>query len=386
MTQTFLKTVYKEHREKFLFDKEMAMMPATQIVIEHLRYQESLKKQLYDIQITIHYLTRRRDQIRHMIYINAPPPTEDDDNTLNQGRERRAFVRRCADPSCRGFLSTAWKCGICSRRTCHRCHVIKVEDEDHVCHPDNVETVNLLSNDSKTCPKCGVYIYKTDGCNQMWCTQCHIAFDWITGRIQTKVHNPHYYEWLRQQNTFGVERDPMDILCGRELNQGMLRYECIDYSKKYINQFFQILQVSMHIQNVVAPRFRVDPEVCCQTLRIRYLTNEITEDYFRVHVQRMYKKNEKKREISDILAVYIQSTTDILFRFVDRIHYYYKEASIYEDSEIDEELQGIINEVERLIDYCNECFIDIAKIYHGQALKFKWPIPTNHNMFLTSFT
>jgi len=100
----------------------------------------------------------------------------------------------------------------------------------------------------------------------------------------------------------------------------------------------------------------------------------------------MYKKNEKKREISDILAVYIQSTTDILFRFVDRIHYYYKEASIYEDSEIDEELQGIINEVERLIDYCNECFIDIAKIYHGQALKFKWPIPTNHNMFLTSFT
>jgi hypothetical protein len=382
MTQTFLMTTYKEHREKFLFDKEMAMMPATQLVVEQMNYQESLKKELHDIQMTIHYFTRRRDKLRHMIYINAQPPREDDvdydENTLNQSSERRAFVRRCADPSCRGFLSTAWKCGICSQRTCHKCHVLKVEGQEHTCHPDHVETVKLLANDSKTCPKCGVYIYKTEGCNQMWCTQCHIAFDWITGRVQTKVHNPHYYEWIRQQNNFGMDRDPMDFQCGRELHQDMLPYELIHNSNKpYIIEFLRILQVSMHVQNIVVPRFRVDPEVCCEKLRIQYLRNEITEEHFRIHVQRMYKKNEKKREISDVLAVYIHSVTDILFRFVER-------AERSNDSNESNDLTDIIKEVERLIDYCNECFLDIGKIYQGQAIQFRWPIPSNHFMFLTT--
>lgn len=430
MTQTFLTTTYKEHREKFLFDKEMAMMPATQIVIEHLRYQESLKKELHDIQLSIHYLTRRRDKLRHMIYINAPPPREDDpeydennDNTLKQGSERRAFVRRCADSSCRGFLSSAWKCGICFQRTCHKCHVLKVEGQDHACDPDHVETVKLLANDSKTCPKCGVYIYKTEGCNQMWCTQCHIAFDWVTGRVQTKVHNPHYYEWIRQQNISGMDRDPMDFQCGRELHQGMLRYELIHPSKPYVNQFLRILQVSMHVQDTVVPRYRVDPEVCCERLRIQYLRNEISEEHFRIYVQRMYKKNEKKREISDVLAVYIHSVTDILFRFVDRAEYYYNhgnesnesnelnksiqwiesndskelnksiqwiqsndsiESNKSNDSNESHELTEIIKEVERLIQYCNECFLDIGKMYQGQAIQFQWPIPNNHFMFLTT--
>ena len=35
----------------------------------------------------------------------------------------------------------------------------------------------------------------------MWCTQCHTAFSWKSGQIQTRVHNPHYYEWLRENNS-----------------------------------------------------------------------------------------------------------------------------------------------------------------------------------------
>ena len=32
----------------------------------------------------------------------------------------------------------------------------------------------------------------------MWCTQCNIAFSWNTGKkVRGVVHNPHYYEWIK---------------------------------------------------------------------------------------------------------------------------------------------------------------------------------------------
>jgi len=53
-------------------------------------------------------------------------------------------------------------------------------------------------------------------CDQMWCTQCHTAFNWRTGRIESVVHNPHYFEWLRR-NGNAVPRNPGDIPCQNEI-------------------------------------------------------------------------------------------------------------------------------------------------------------------------
>ena len=58
-------------------------------------------------------------------------------------------------------------------------------DCEHTCNPDLVETAKLLAKDTKSCPTCQTKIFKIDGCDQMWCTQCHTAFSWKTGAIQT---------------------------------------------------------------------------------------------------------------------------------------------------------------------------------------------------------
>jgi hypothetical protein len=176
---------------------------------------------------------------------------------------------------CRGFLSHGGKCGLCKTRVCSKCHepkldtegtedeVVEVVEEEiqepvkvveevrqepveevrmevvetirrnrHVCDPNNIETANLLKKDTKACPKCASMIFKISGCDQMFCTQCHTAFSWRTGSIETKViHNPHYYQYLREQSADGeIPRNPLDNPCaeilpdGQAFNDQMMRY------------------------------------------------------------------------------------------------------------------------------------------------------------------
>jgi hypothetical protein len=81
-------------------------------------------------------------------------------------REKRTFVRPCPVNECRGFLSTAWKCGICENFTCPHCHEVKGPSRDapHVCLQENVETAKLLAKDTRPCPNCGTRIFKISGC------------------------------------------------------------------------------------------------------------------------------------------------------------------------------------------------------------------------------
>jgi hypothetical protein len=77
----------------------------------------------------------------------------------------------------------------------------------------------MIDAETRACPKCGARVFKISGCNQMFCTACNdCAFDWVTGRIETVIHNPHYYEFQRQLNGGQAPRVPGDILCGREID------------------------------------------------------------------------------------------------------------------------------------------------------------------------
>ena len=124
------------------------------------------------------------------------------------------FHRKCSVENCRGYLSSQWKCGLCSAYTCKNCHLEK--KEGHVCDKELVATISFLEEDTKPCPKCSTPIHKIDGCDQMWCTMCHTAFSWRRGTIETRIHNPHYYDWLRNGGG-NLPRNDGDYECGRNL-------------------------------------------------------------------------------------------------------------------------------------------------------------------------
>ena len=92
------------------------------------------------------------------------------------------------------------------------------------CDEDKKETVKLLRQDTKPCPKCGQLIYKIQGgCDQMYCVKCHTAFSWKTGRrVNGVIHNPHYYAFQRMGNS-AVVRNPGAVVCGGLPEYNMLR-------------------------------------------------------------------------------------------------------------------------------------------------------------------
>lgn len=108
---------------------------------------------------------------------------------------RRAYLRPCPASACNGFLSSAWRCPLCDTHVCHQCHAVR--RENHVCSADDLATADALRLDTKPCPKCAAPVYKSGGCDQMFCTACNTSFSWRTLAIVTRnFHNPHYFEWL----------------------------------------------------------------------------------------------------------------------------------------------------------------------------------------------
>ena len=356
---TFINGEYKNHTSNVLFDKERALLPATQPLVENMILAEKMNDQITQEYKKIREIERRISSLR--IRRNE---------LLNKTvtKERSKFIRACPDGNCRGFLSSQWKCGICQKWTCPECHEIKGLERDceHTCNEDAKATAALLNSDTKSCPQCGTGIFKIDGCDQMWCPDCHTAFSWRTGRVENNIHNPHYYEWMRRNNT-EIPRNQNEVQCGREIDHYLVRnIETILSSNIYLNTLRdfvrRLCREIIHIRFAVMDRYATDHVANNQELRINYLRNMINEEIFKSILQKNDKRDKKKREMYNIYVLYVNTVTDIIFRFYD----------IVNDIEIRKKIQSqedciplkiMLNEVITIYDYANECFQTVAKTY-----------------------
>ena len=371
-TKKFIKTTWKNNLEIVGLEKEKALLPATQGIVETIIEREKIKVQIDELDRLMRELGSRRLHlnIEYNRYGNA---------RYAAANERKQFIRACPEEHCRGFLSSQWKCGLCGLWTCPECHVVKGERQDmeHTCDTNDLETAKLLEKDTKSCPKCGTGIFKIDGCDQIWCTQCHTAFSWRTGRIETHIHNPHYYEWQRRNNGGTAPREVGDFQCGQEITHHTAAIITSKIRKIYNeNQLSDkikvdllcmnignIIRSTLHLHRVQLPVYQVNHVEDNQGLRVEYLRNRISEEEFKIKIQRASKQHNKKREIGEVVHLFIQSVTDIMYRLHEELN----EKEICNTNAarkaLIEELETYVKEVYTLQDYTDECFSDIAKAY-----------------------
>jgi hypothetical protein len=318
MTRAWMLGAYKEHRERMLLERETALLPDSQYMVENYRAASQIKDHITALEEERRHIEKSLEDARrnYTLFSSngykgarlAAPATD--------SKDQKAFVRACPVDGCRGFLSTAWKCGVCETYVCPACHEVKRsrDDERHVCDPANVATAKLLAKDSRPCPSCAVLIYKIEGCDQMWCTACHTPFSWRTGKVITHgtLHNPHYYDYLRRTRG-AVPRAPEDIPCGglcdyRTL-MAHLRQQGVSVVQR--NALSTIHRNVSHVRDVdmrgLADEFRVTDNA---DLRLAYLLKQINEHEWKRKLQQREKKRSKDMEVRQVLDTYCTVAAD----------------------------------------------------------------------------
>ena len=206
LNASFMDKDYRIHRRNILVETEIAKIPEYyEGALRFGKISDSDKK-MAEIMEKINEL---RNQISELY-------REHENVRLEMGNTNttvaRKFVMQCQTDGCRGMLSSQYKCDLCSKYTCPKCFVaIAGEKDDHVCKQEDVDTVEELRKNTRPCPGCGMRISKTDGCDQMWCTECKTAFSWSKGTVERGVvHNPHYYQWMRENGRNEPPRNQCD--------------------------------------------------------------------------------------------------------------------------------------------------------------------------------
>jgi hypothetical protein len=244
LNASFMDTDYKKHRRTILTDLTIAQIP--EFYERALRYGKltdgdiklkEIMQQINDHRTIIGELYMEYDRVRREMD-NKDPSVES-----------KKFVMQCQNSGCRGMLSTQYKCDICTKFTCPKCFLLI--EGDHVCKQEDMDTVEELRKNTRPCPSCGLRISKIDGCDQMWCIECKTAFSWSKGTVEKGVvHNPHYYQWMRQNGGVPRNLNEHNEGCGNIFTNGSRRMntivgDCLD-SKRY---YFKYCEYSSNASN-----------------------------------------------------------------------------------------------------------------------------------------
>lgn len=333
-SQTFVCKQWKEYKENLWFERECAYIPevqpyARQILLErelYTLYDEFVENptRANEIETRIKIIRKEIKTLRKQNNNNSQLNNDESSSSSNE----IIVISQCPQQNCKGLItSNNYKCGLCSLQICETCHVQITTDlvKPHVCDVNDIETVKTLINTTRMCPNCPTRIYKIDGCDQMWCTQCHTAFSWKTGKIENgRIHNPHYYEYQRNISATGeIPREPGDdygenniVPPLTSLIQHLKSFtNNNNYDQITVNYIYSIHRNIIHILdnaniNNLPVNIEYDPNKT-RDLRVKYIINDIDKNTFKRRLFSMFKTQEKKFLDRQVLQMY--TTTMILY-------------------------------------------------------------------------
>jgi len=325
--KTFLREEYRKMRETILFEEEKTFLPPLQGEAERILSLRKCEKEQVEIQTRITKNQQNEDQmVRDQRIIHRALETEYgkvyQKIALLRNRKttvEKTFVMKCVMNDCRGFLSDKYVCGLCNVKICKDCH--SQMNEMHECNPDEVATITELKRTTKPCPKCQIPIYKTDGCDQMFCISCHTAFSWRTGNIEEGViHNPHYFQALREGNIIDP-RHRQQGECGPipqyNIVHSIIRNVALK-EKKILEAYYQ--QIVHHRNVTLIDLGRLEDQHLLNYNRVKYLTNEYDEKIFKQKIFVLNQRNLRKREERQIMDSFV-AIGEELFRMLTTENY-----------------------------------------------------------------
>lgn len=298
LSRTFMDKSYRDFQKDVLLSEAESTLGDLQEVARFEDKKEKMEKAIKEKKDEIRRAKRELDIMTYQYHRMLDPP-------VMELIHERNFFMACPDGSCRGRLSTGYKCGLCEQSFCSKCHGKK--HADHACIPDEVETIRVLKENTRNCPKCKMGIYKVSGCDQMWCTSCHTCFSWKSGNILNgPVHNPHFFEFARRQG--GAGRQLGDIPCGGfpTVHQvaHRIRNDPVVMANAESLKVYEILRLANHITDVTMVRayhkFNDRPRLH-QQYGVQFLRGLIDRLDFRDRLYKATRQEEKYRRYYQVM-------------------------------------------------------------------------------------
>tara|TARA_Y100000389_G_scaffold205145_2_gene264097 strand:- start:26667 stop:27998 length:1332 start_codon:yes stop_codon:yes gene_type:complete len=340
----FLKE-YKKHIGRVLFENEKSQISkyANSAIIELKRkkVQDKLRSSCIILKSLLD------------CYENSDPPFEEKHEILSRISIQRVITRGlrkelreikwsggikvdikyCCSKECNGLLENNI-CLVCGYESCKKCNEI-IFEKNHVCDSNNLESIKLICENYMRCPCCDSAISKIEGgCDQMFCINCKTAFSWKSGKIdEGRIHNPHYYEYLREKNGI-LEKENVEChnynydLIPFVIRENKLYKVCSVHIKRYrpdIIKQFNIKEKRNPMRVILKTLLRgldsiIHDEIPYwnnvsdnnSDIMISYILDNSLEENSKIRLRRRYIRNYISSKIIEYLETYVVLLDNIL--------------------------------------------------------------------------
>lgn len=360
----FLTNALRDRQSEVLFNIDRTYYPLAQHVIQLIETQN-----------------RVANAAEHMVYDRL---IHDAIMGNTATRLQTPYYHKCPTDNCLGHLDSAHYCTLCKNTICPDCNKATTTTTIHTCNETDRQTFAAIRNDAKECPKCGIYISKIDGCNDMFCIQCNTPFKYDTGLINTdRNSNPLYLNYLRRNGTDlppgGMAAVPQ---CGN--GNGNIRvngFFVVDFANKLQSKvtIYMMAAQSPSIFDLINGFVRFTLHLATEnreenqhydsrtfwtqyarvnSTRVDYLQGKHTKAAHKTALYKLYKTNEYVAAVAQITDMYIQCAHDIL---IELYQYTLLQSTTWPDIKA----WGLIDKMQKLADYTNQSFAANEKIYCG---------------------
>lgn len=305
LPKSFLAKEYAARRRDLLWDREKALMPEAQAELVKQRTLEPLNVRRAQLIAELNTITQKIYEIQTA-------------NTV-------ATTSKC--PACKGYLDAEMHCDLGGHSICRDCY--KEVAEGHKCDEADVATVKELVRDCKPCPKCGVFIGRESGCDNMFCVDCKTAFNWRTMRIQEGgyIDNPHYFEYARANN-IALARIDEPVLPDYDLIRNLVSWDrelasSNEPASEESPEFLAAFRIRKSLGELHRARQRLynshNRPPSTLHLRVQYLSDTISEERVKQRLYAIERRQQRDRAVSDII--------DKTIRDVSRVYDHFRESS-----------------------------------------------------------
>lgn len=307
----FITSGYLTHINRLFIDSQISKFPQDMVHIPKIKELNKIESKVQNGESSIEYL-RMLNEICYEI-ISSSGTSKD-----SSKKELPLYIQGCPVKGCIGLINENYVCAVCNVKICCDCRVILVDD--HTCDPDVVKTVGLIKSDTKPCPKCVTLIYKIEGCDQMFCTNCNTAFSWQYGTIETgTIHNPHYFEWVF--NNPDAAKNSYNLLIINRIYNTI-----INSPYTFSNDFktYGLMSILMYVsdERMNHPENNTNAYDYLLLKRLEYLSNSITREKFEsdVTLNRQHTTSEcaRLRLVKMIHDILCEPVLDLYYTLTDK--------------------------------------------------------------------